>query len=70
VTVVAYDDGVPEDRRETQVTVYVSRNENKPTFPDSLGPFVISYEVRLGYVITYLNATDSDGVRTWSMFFI
>ena len=62
LSLVAFDDGVPEDRAETEISVTVRRNENPPTLPPNLGPYIISYEVRPGYVIVIVNATDGDGV--------
>lgn len=60
--VQAYDDSVPEDVSEAYVTLLVTRNENPPTFPPGLGPFIISKEVPPGYRIVTINATDADGV--------
>lgn len=54
---------MPEDKIETKVTVKVNRNENSPVMPPNLGPLVISYEVRPGFVVIDVNATDADGVR-------
>ena len=69
LSLVAFDDGVPEDRAETEISVTVRRNENPPTLPPNLGPYIISYEVRPGYVIVIVNATDGDGVSYYTVSF-
>lgn len=70
--VIVYDNAYPTDRGTATVTVIVDRNPSGPQFTDNLPvPFtytrVITEDFPLGNTVIDINATDSDGVSSYTV---
>ena len=62
LVIEAYDSFYPENRVSANLTIVVTRNENKPRFGRSRYSSDVTDTAELGTVIKQLNATDADEV--------
>ena len=57
-----YDTGNPEEKAFTEMTIFVNRNENSPTFTRDVYDRTVLENSALGAVITQVEASDDDEV--------
>ena len=60
-----YDSGNPEEKAYTEMTIFVNRNENAPTFTRELYQRTVLENSGLGSSLLMVEATDDDQVQTY-----
>ncbi len=58
-----FDSGNPEERAFTEMTIFVNRNENSPSFSRELYQRTVLENSALGAFLLSVEATDEDEVK-------